>query len=81
MVAFLYSVIQLEAKGSEVDGGVKERLHGFLFLATLVIILLSIILFIYSQKGLDGLGEMAGGLFLMLIWVGAVKLYGKLFKK
>ena len=65
----------------DADGGVKERLYGFLFLATLVIILLSIILFIYSQKGLDGLGEMAGGLFLMLIWVGAVKLYGKLFKK
>ena len=65
----------------EVDGGVKERLYGFLFLATLVIILLSILLFIYSQKGLDGLGEMAGGLFLMLIWVGAVKLYGQLFKK
>ena len=65
----------------DVDGGVKERLYGFLFLATLVIIFLSILLFIYSQKGLDGLGEMAGGLFLMLIWVGAVKLYGKLFKK
>ena len=65
----------------DVDGGVKERLYGFLFLATLVIILLSILLFIYSQKGLDGLGEMAGGLFLMLIWVGAVKLYGQLFKK
>ena len=65
----------------DVDGGVNERLYGFLFLATLVIILLSILLFIYSQKGLDGLGEMAGGFFLMLIWVGAVKLYGKLFKK
>ena len=65
----------------DVDGGVKERLYGFLFLATLVIILLSILVLIYSQKGLDGLGEMAGGLFLMLIWVGAVKLYGKLFKK
>ena len=63
------------------DGGVKERIYGFLFLATLVIILLSILLLIYSQKGLDGLGEMAGGLFLMLIWVGAVKLHGKLFKK
>jgi len=63
------------------DGGVKERIYGFLFLATLVIILLSILLLIYSQKGLDGLGEMASGLFLMLIWVGAVKLYGKLFKK
>jgi hypothetical protein len=33
------------------------------------------------QKGLDGLGELASGFFLLLIWFGAVTLYQKLFNK
>ena len=65
----------------ESEGGVIDRLYGFLFLAILVTILMSILYFSYQQKGLDGLGELASGLFLLLIFSGAVTLFKKLFKK
>tara|TARA_B100001250_G_scaffold115805_1_gene98165 strand:+ start:1233 stop:1445 length:213 start_codon:yes stop_codon:yes gene_type:complete len=59
----------------------RDRLYGFLFLATLVIILVSILLFIYSQRGLDGLGDMACGLIVIGIFQGATILFNKIFKK
>tara|TARA_B100000809_G_scaffold110926_1_gene109508 strand:- start:1983 stop:2189 length:207 start_codon:yes stop_codon:yes gene_type:complete len=65
----------------ENEGKGMDRLYGFLFVAILVIILVSILLFTYMEKGLDGWGELASGLFLILICFGAVKLYEKLFKK
>ncbi len=65
----------------ENEGGARDRFYGFLFLATLVIILLSILLFIYSQRGLDGLGDMACGLIVIGIFQGAALLFNKVFKK
>ena len=65
----------------ENEGNGMDRLYGFLFVAILVIIFVSILLFAYLDKGLDGLGELASGLFLLLIFSGAVTLFKKLFKK
>jgi O-antigen ligase len=65
----------------ENEGKGMDRLYGFLFVAILVTIFVSILLFAYLQKGLDGFGELASGFFLLLIWFGAVTLYQKLFKK
>ena len=65
----------------ENEGKGMDRLYGFLFVAILVTVLVSILLFAYLQKGVDGFGELASGLFLLLIWFGARTLYQKLFKK
>ena len=65
----------------EEEGGANDRLYGFLFLATLVIILLAIVFFTYWQRGLDGLGDMACGLIVIGIFQGAVILFNKIFKK
>ena len=48
--------------------GAYDRLYGFLFLATLVSILLAIVFFTYWQRGLDGLGDMACGLIVIGIF-------------
>ena len=65
----------------ENEGGVRDRFYGFLFLAALVIILLSIVLFTYSQKGVNGLGDMVCGLIVIGIFQGAAILFNKIFKK
>ena len=65
----------------ENEGKGMDRLYGFLFVAILVTVFVSILLFAYLQKGVDGFGELASGLFLLLIWFGARTLYQKLFKK
>jgi len=65
----------------ENEGKGMDRLYGFLFVAILVTVFVSILFFAYLQKGVDGFGELASGLFLLLIWSGAVTLYQKLFKK
>ena len=65
----------------ENEEGVRGRFYGFLFLATLVIILLSIVLFTYSQRGVNGLGDMACGLIVIGILQGAAILFNKIFKK
>ena len=65
----------------ENEGGARGRFYGFLFLAALVIILLSIVLFTYSQKGVNGLGDMVCGLIVIGIFQGAAILFNKTFKK
>ena len=65
----------------ENEGGERDRFYGFLFLAALVIILLSIVLFTYSQKGVNGLGDMVCGLIVIGIFQGAAILFNKIFKK
>ena len=65
----------------ENEGGARDRFYGFLFVAALVIILLSIVLFTYSQKGVDGLGDMVCGLIVIGIFQGAAILFNKIFKK
>ena len=65
----------------ENEGGARDRFYGFLFIAALVIILLSIVLFTYSQKGVNGLGDMACGLIVIGIFQGAAILFNKIFKK
>ena len=65
----------------ENEGGARDRFYGFLFLAALVIILLSIVLFTYSQRGVNGLGDMACGLIVIGIFQGVALLFNKIFKK
>jgi len=65
----------------ENEGGARDRFYGFLFVAALVIILLSIVLFTYSQKGVNGLGDMVCGLIVIGIFQGAAILFNKRFKK
>ena len=65
----------------ENEGGARDRFYGFLFIAALVIILLSIVLFTYSQKGVNGLGDMVCGLIVIGIFQGAAILFNKIFKK
>ena len=65
----------------ENEGGARDRFYGFLFVAALVIILLSIVLFTYSQKGVNGLGDMVCGLIVIGIFQGAAILFNKIFKK
>ena len=65
----------------ENEGGARDRFYGFLFIAALVIILLSIVLFTYSQKGVNGLGDMACGLIVIGIFQGVALLFNKIFKK
>ena len=65
----------------ENEGGARDRFYGFLFVAALVIILLSIVLFTYSQKGVNGLGDMVCGLIVVGIFQGAAILFNKIFKK
>ena len=65
----------------ENEGGARDRFYGFLFLAALVIILLSIVLFTYSQRGVNGLGDMVCGLIVIGIFQGAAILFNKIFKK
>ena len=65
----------------ENENGGTDRLYGFLFLATILLILLSILIFVYSQRGLDGLGDMACGLIVIGIFQGAALLFSKIFKK
>ena len=47
----------------------------------MILILLSILIFVYSQRGLDGLGDMACGLIVIGIFQGAALLFNKIFKK
>ena len=65
----------------ENEGGARDRLYGFLFLATLVIILLTIVFFTYWQRGVNGLGDMACGLIVIGIFQGAAILFNKIFRK
>ena len=65
----------------ENENGGTDRLYGFLFLATILLILLSILIFVYSQRGFDGLGDMACGLIVIGIFQGAALLFNKIFKK
>ena len=65
----------------ENENGGTDRLYGFLFLATILLILLSILLFVYSQRGLDGLGDMVCGLIVIGIFQGVALLFNKIFKK
>ena len=65
----------------ENEGGARDRFYGFLFIAALVIILLSIVLFTYSQKGVNGLGDMVCGLIVIGIFQGAAIFFNKIFKK